>query len=79
VERGKRMSKLKEARQKAFEKWMDILYKEYGVDMVTEKGPEFYEGIFNAGWRAGRRYKKHKRRLPWGGYKYSGDSKGNCI
>ena len=73
------MSKLKEARQKAFQNWMDILYKEYGVDMAYGIVPEFYERIFNAGWRAGRRYKKRKRRLPWGVYKYSGDSKGYCF
>lgn len=76
MERGKRlMSKLKKARQKSFEEWMDKLYKEYGVDMVTQ-GPEFYEGVFNAGWRAGRRYKKRKKRLPWGGHNYSGR---NCL
>ena len=55
---------------------METLYEEYGVDMVTDQGPEFYEGVFNAGWRAGRRYKKRKKRLPWGGHNYSGR---NCL
>ncbi len=77
MERGKHlMTKLKKARLKAFEKWMDNLYEEYGVDMVTDQGPEFYEGVFNAGWRAGRRYKRKRKKLPWGGHNYSGK---NCL